>query len=119
MLLNNSSEEVATVSKQLLFHGMKLDVKDTHGSWVSAAGDTIFAVYPNETSLPHYARDAEIFVGTLKDLRLWLSGINWLISYYELLGLNPIFERQRKEKEESQKQLMYSLFHGSAPKLKK
>lgn len=71
-------------------------------------GDTL-AVMPKEGCLPHYARDAELFVGTIEGLQIWLQGIEWARRYDIILGLQTEQRRVRAEQNEHNKQLMKHL----------
>ena len=71
-------------------------------------GDTLI-VMPKEGCLPHYARDAELFAGTIEGLQLWLQGIEWARRYDIILGLQTEQRRVRAEQNEHNKQLMKRL----------
>ena len=69
-----------------------------HGNW----GDTGFSdragVKPKDaTSLPIYARDAELFTGTLEQIRTWLIGVKWARDYDMMLRLSDDKKREKKE----------------------
>lgn len=67
-----------------------------HG-WGSERGDLV-AVKPKDVeSLPIYSRDAELFCGTLRDLRSWMNGVEWARNYDMLLRLSDEKKRERKE----------------------
>lgn len=78
-----------------------------HNRYGSAGdfGDTL-TVMPKEGCLPHYARDAELFVGTIEGLQIWLQGIEWARRYDTILGLQTEQRRARAEQTEHNKQLM-------------
>ena len=44
-------------------------------------------VMPANDELPLYCRDAELFVGTLEELDVWLRGAKWMQDYYSMLKL--------------------------------
>jgi hypothetical protein len=71
-------------------------------------GDTL-TVIPKEGCLPHFARDAELFTGTIEGLQLWLQGIDWARRYDIILGLQTEQRRARAEQNEHNKQLMKHL----------
>ena len=60
----------------------------------------------DQDSLPVYARDAELFVGTLEDLRVWLRGVEWARQYDELLRLSNTKKRERREQDERNRKLV-------------
>lgn len=69
-----------------------------HGGWGSSSREDYVAVKPKDTeSLPIYSRDAELFCGTLRDLRSWLIGIEWARSYDMLLRLSDEKKREKRE----------------------
>lgn len=80
-----------------------------HG-WGSDRGGDYVAVKPkDEESLPIYARDAELFCGTLEDLRSWLTGVEWARSYDMMLRLSNEKRRAKKEQDLRNEQLVQRL----------
>ncbi len=66
--------------------------------WGSDRGVDYVAVKPkDEESLPIYARDAELFCGTLRDLRSWMIGVEWARGYDMMLRLSDEKKRTAKE----------------------
>lgn len=62
---------------------------------------SLVAVKPKDMdALPVYARDAELFVGTLDQLDIWLRGVEWARQYDEMLRLSNQKKRERKEQDE-------------------
>lgn len=70
-------------------HGMSYDGKYTD----------IVAIKPKEDSLPIYARDAELFCGTIEDLEQWIKGVQWARDYDQML-IGPSVKKQRERKEQ-------------------
>lgn len=69
-----------------------------HGGWGSSSREDYVAVKPKDLeSLPIYARDAELFCGTLRDLRSWMVGVEWARSYDMMLRLSNDKKREAKE----------------------
>ncbi len=59
------------------------------------------AIKPKDAdALPIYSRDAELFVGTLEELQIWLKGVEWSRQYDELLRVSNSKKRERKEQDE-------------------
>lgn len=82
-----------------------------HG-WGSDIGDRA-GVKPKDTdSVPIYSRDAEVMVGTLNDIRIWLTGVQWARKYDEMLSLSNTKKRQRKEQDERNRQLVSIITKG-------
>lgn len=48
-------------------------------------------------SLPIYARDAQLFVGSLQDLKCWIVGIKWAREYDTMLKVSDHKKRDAKE----------------------
>lgn len=70
-----------------------------HGSWGGSGGrEDYVGVKPKDPeSLPIYARDAELFCGTLRDLRSWMIGVEWARGYDMMLRLSNDKKREAKE----------------------
>jgi hypothetical protein len=61
----------------------------------------------DESSLPVYSRDAELFCGSIADLDVWLRGIQWARQYDRMVfGVKHDRARERKEQDERNRQLM-------------
>jgi len=51
-----------------------------------------------DDSLPVYSRDAELFVGSIEELEVWLRGLEWARQYDRMLfGKNHDKKRERLE----------------------
>ena len=69
-------------------------------------GDVV-ALTPRDDCLPVYSRDAEVFVGTIEALEHWLEGLHFARKYDSLLlGKNFDAQRQRKEQDYRNRQLL-------------
>ena len=55
-------------------------------------------------AVPIYSRDAELFVGTLEDLAVWLRGVEWARSYDKMLRITDDKKRARAEVKERERQ---------------
>jgi hypothetical protein len=60
-------------------------------------------------ALPIYARDAEIFRGTLEELRVWVRGVHWAREYDRMLKVSDDKTRAKKEDHERGRQLIAKL----------
>jgi hypothetical protein len=68
------------------------------------------AIKPKDAdSLPIYNRDAELFTGTLEQLRVWLQGVAWARQYDRMLKLSDDKKRAVKEDHERGRQLIAKL----------
>ena len=67
---------------------------------------------PKDDCLPHYSRDADIFIGTLEEINTWLTGVEWARGYEELLKLGNDKKRSEKEQVERNRQLLRTIKTG-------
>jgi len=79
-----------------------------HSKYGGSYGNDVLALKPkDEASLPVYSRDAELFLGTIAELELWLRGIQWARQYDRMVfGTKHDKTRERKEQDERNRQLM-------------
>lgn len=69
-------------------------------------GDVVSLFPKDNDALPIYSRDADIFTGSLSDVRFWLRGIEWAKEYYQMLGLVSDKKIERKEQDIRNRQLV-------------
>lgn len=70
-----------------------------HGSWSNDQFGDRAGVKPKDAeALPIYCRDAELFTGTLEQIKVWLVGVRWARDYDQMLRLSD--EKKRTKKEE-------------------
>lgn len=75
-----------------------------HG-WGGDSYDDRVAIKPKDAdSLPIYNRDAELFVGTLEQLKVWIQGVRWAREYDMMLKLSDDKKRTAKEDVERSRQ---------------
>lgn len=78
-----------------------------HGNWSGNDHDDRVAVKPKDAdSLPIYTRDAELFTGSLEQLRIWLQGVQWARDYDMMLKLSD--EKKRSAKEDAERARQFS-----------
>jgi hypothetical protein len=76
-----------------------------HGNWSGDNYDDRAGVKPKDaTSLPIYNRDAELFTGSLVQIRTWLIGVQWARQYDTMLKLSDDKKRAAKEDQERARQ---------------
>ena len=80
-----------------------------NGYYQDHFGDVVALVPKDQNSLPIYSRDAEIFLGTLEDLEIWLRGVEWSRKYDQMIKVSDDKKRQRKEQDVRNKQLVQRL----------
>ena len=78
-----------------------------HGNWGGDDFNDRVAIKPKDAdSLPIYTRDAELFVGTLEQLRVWLQGVRWAREYDMMLKLSD--DKKRTVKEDAERARQFS-----------
>lgn len=83
-----------------------------HGSWGGAEYSDRAGVKPKDAdSLPIYNRDAELFTGTLEQIRTWLIGVKWSREYDMMLRLSDDKKRTKKEDDYRHRQMLRNLAH--------
>jgi hypothetical protein len=80
-----------------------------NGYYHSQLGDVVALIPKDKDSVPVYARDAEVFVGSLEELNIWLRGVEWARQYDMLLKVSDDKKRGRKEQDERNKQMVQRL----------
>lgn len=66
-------------------------------------GDMV-TLYPDDTALPIYSRDAEICTGTFNNIELFLTGWAKAQQYDAMLRMTPYKRRERYEAKEVERQ---------------
>ena len=74
--------------------GMRLGYPKSQ--WDSAI-DYVAVMPEGDDALPIYSRDAELFIGTLDQLEVWLRGVDWARTYDSLLKISNPARRERQE----------------------
>ncbi len=84
--------------------------------WGEEFGDQV-ALMPKDDCLPIYSRDAELYIGTLEGMRVWLTGFEKAREYDRMLmGKSVETKRERKEQDYRNQQLMRTIKEGKLPK---
>ena len=85
----------------------KLGFQLSHAKHFHQEFGDVVALKPRDDCLPVYSRDAELFIGTLEALEHWLQGLHFARKYDSLLlGKNYDAQRQRKEQDYRNRQLL-------------
>jgi hypothetical protein len=83
---------------------------DPKTGWGGDDFNNLVGIRPkDDNALPVYARDAEIFRGTLEELREWVKGVNWAREYDRMLKVSDDKTRAKKEEHERGRQLITKL----------
>ena len=78
-----------------------------HGNWSSNDYSDRAAVKPkDEHALPIYTRDAEMYSGTLEQIRVWVMGVKWARNYDGMLRLSDEKKRTKKEDDYRAKRML-------------
>ena len=79
----------------------KLGFMMTHSKhgWDHNDPDKIALKPRDADAVPIYARDAEVFYGTLEELEVWLRGVEWARNYDLLLKVSDEKKRERREQD--------------------
>lgn len=77
-----------------------------HGNYRQEFGDVV-ALFPKDDCLPIYSREAELFVGTLEEMEVWLRGWQKAVEYHRML-IGNTFEKTvaRKEQDYRNRELL-------------
>lgn len=73
--------------------------------WGNDVTDRVALKPKDADAVPIYARDAEVFCGTLEELQVWVRGVKWAREYDRMLKLSDDKKRERKEQDERNRQL--------------
>jgi hypothetical protein len=83
---------------------------DPKSGWGGDDFNNLVGIRPKDSdALPFYARDAEIFRGTLEELRVWVKGVQWAREYDRMIGISDDKKRAKKEEHERGRQLIATL----------
>jgi len=83
---------------------------DPKTGWGGDDFNNLVGIRPKDNdALPVYARDAEIFRGTLEELREWVKGVHWAREYDRMLKVSDDKARAKKEEHERGRQLITKL----------
>ena len=79
-----------------------------HGNWQEEY-NSVSLVPADDSALPIYTRDAELFKGSIEDLRVWLQGVRWAREYDMMLRLGDDKKRSKAEEKERARQALQKL----------
>lgn len=83
-----------------------------HGCWSGDDFSDRAGVKPKDAeALPIYARDAELFTGSLEQIRTWVIGVQWARQYDMMLKLSDEKKRTKKEDNYRHAQMLQNLKH--------
>ncbi len=81
-----------------------------HGGWSGDDRSDRAGVRPKDAdALPIYARDAELFTGTLEQIRIWIIGVKWAREYDMMLRLTDDKKRTKKEDDYRHREMLRKL----------
>ena len=79
-----------------------------HGDWQSD-NNSVCLVPKDDNSLPIYTRDAELYMGSIEGLEIWLRGVRWAREYDMMLRLGDDKKRAKAEEKERTRQALQKL----------
>ena len=82
---------------------------DPKTGWGGDDFNNLAGIKPKDNALPIYTRDAEIFRGTLEEIRVWVKGVHWAREYDRMLKVSDDKTRAKKEDHERGRQLIAKL----------
>ena len=108
----NIIQEVRRIEEQVAKLGFKFGSPKHAGHWSDPGYQDMVSLVPGDECLPVYSRDAEIFTGTLAQVRTWLQGVEWSRNYDELHKISNDNKRMAAEQKQRNRQLMQTLKEG-------
>jgi hypothetical protein len=94
----NMIERIDQVRELADFFGFRLDRRPHSG--FGDSGIDVIALYPKDSRLPTYSRDACLFTGSLSDVENFLDGIRWARKYDNMIGATSDKRREQYEAKE-------------------
>jgi len=108
----NTIQEVRRIEEQIIKLGFKFGNPKHAGHWSDPGYQDMVSLIPIDDSLPVYNREAEIFTGTLAQVRTWLAGVQWARDYDMFIKISDEKKRAAAEQKERNRQLMQTLKEG-------
>jgi len=108
----NLIQEITRLEVQVGALGFKFAPPKHAGHWSDPGHQDMVSLIPREDCLPIYNREAEIFVGTIAQVRTWLQGVEWARNYDIIAKVSDNKKRQAQEQKERNRQLMATLKEG-------
>lgn len=105
----NTIQEVRRIEEQVTKLGFKFSSPKHAGHWSDPGYQDMVSLVPGDECLPIYSRDAEIFTGTLAQVRTWLQGVEWSRNYDMLHKISNDDKRIAAEQKERNRQLMATI----------
>ena len=97
----NTIERIRRAEEQVDRLGFKF-AKSRHSDWSNDHG-ALSLVPKDPEALPTYTRDAELFVGSLETLEVWLRGVEWARDYDQMLKMSDEKKREKAEVRERER----------------
>ncbi len=108
----HSIQEVRKIEEQVTKLGFKFGKPRHAGGMMDPGYQDMVSLMPGEECLPIYNREAEIFTGTLAQVRTWLQGVDWARNYDAMHKISTDDKRMAAEQKERNRQLMRTLKEG-------
>jgi hypothetical protein len=108
----NLIQEIARLEAQVGALGFKFAPAKHAGHWGDPGYQDMVSIIPREDCLPIYNREAEIFTGTISQIRTWLQGVEWARGYDMINKVSDDKKRNAQEQKERNRQLITTLKEG-------
>jgi len=96
----------------------KLGMKFAAYKYDNEFGSNVALIPKDNDALPIYARDAQLFSGTLEGAENWMQGVEWARNYdHMIIDKKLDSKRDRKEQDERNRILLRTLKDGVIPDL--
>jgi hypothetical protein len=105
----NTIQELRRIETEVNRLGFKFAGPKHAGHWGDPGHQDMVSIVPKDDCLPVYTREAEIFTGTLSDVRTWLRGVEWARNYDMLHKISDDKKRAKKEDDFRQRDMLKKL----------
>ena len=82
-----------------------------HGNYRQEFGDVV-ALFPKDDTYPIYSRDAELFVGTIEEMEVWLRGFQKAFEYHRMLIGRNCEDKVKRKEQDYRNQVLLSKIKG-------
>lgn len=109
----NTIERIRTAESAAARLGFKMAKSRYSGSGLTHYHSSLCLIPLDEDSVPVYSRDAEVFVGTLEELEVWIAGVEWARRYDCMMKLSSEKKREKAEQNFRNQKLLNTLKTGN------
>ena len=102
--------------KKFEVQAAKLGFKIVPYKYSDSTKSQLISIMPVDEMYPIYARDAQIFTGTVEELQSFMHGMEWMKKYLTMVGATNEKTIDRKEKDWRNRELMKQMADTSNTK---